>query len=406
MANLLWGNVYYHDHYAGRLQQEPGDRASFTYDADYLRKGLPPVAHTLLTSRETYISELGLHPFFDNLVAEGWLEKAQGRLLGKRQASRFELLLAFGYDCAGAVSVIDPEPSSISEQLLDKDDPKELAIFTSRASLSGVQPKLAVAKRGVKFIPTKVGELSTHIAKFASKGHADLVANEYLTTKAFQAFLPDDTVAEVFLGEVDGISEPALLITRFDREVNDNSITRCHFEEFNQLLGRRSAMKYEADHREMADFIAMTPGCMPVENYRLFARIVVGLLLGNTDMHLKNFALFHEPAGLRLTPTYDMVAAALYDYKSVALKISNTADLPIGSLKPKHIAALAKDFGLPNAALMMLMEQMEKRLDTVRDTIASANTGTAPLKDKLIQLMDKRWNGTCRLIGQHLSKRP
>jgi serine/threonine-protein kinase HipA len=55
-----------------------------------------------------------LHPFFDNLVVEGWLETAQMRLLGKHQVNRFELLLAFGQDLAGAVSVIDQEPAHLS----------------------------------------------------------------------------------------------------------------------------------------------------------------------------------------------------------------------------------------------------------------------------------------------------
>ncbi len=53
----------------------------------------------------------------------------------------------------------------------------------------------------------------------------------------------------------------------------------------------------------MADFIRATPGCLPVEIYRLYLRILAGLLLGNTDMHFKNFAMFHTPEGLRLTLT-------------------------------------------------------------------------------------------------------
>jgi len=49
---------------------------------------------------------------------------------------------------------------------------------------------------------------------------------------------------------------------------------------------------------EMADFIQTTPGCLAAEKYRLYARILAGLLLGNTDMHFKNFAMFHTPPGV------------------------------------------------------------------------------------------------------------
>ncbi len=168
MANLLWGKVYYKDHFAGFLREEPGERTSFIYDPSYLDAGHPAIAYTLPLRPEPHIGQAGLHPFFDNLVAEGWLEGAQTRLLNKRAARRFELLLAFGQDCAGAVSVIDPEPSAISQALMDMDDPKQVAILRGRASLSGIQPKLAAVERNGKLRPACVGELSTHIVKFRS----------------------------------------------------------------------------------------------------------------------------------------------------------------------------------------------------------------------------------------------
>ena len=79
------------------------------------------------------------------------------------------------------------------------------------------------------------------------------------------------------------------------------------------MLGKRSGDdKYEASYDDMAKFILRTPGCTPVDAWRLFRRVLVCLLTGNTDAHLKNFAMFHTGDGLRLTPAYDLVAAALY----------------------------------------------------------------------------------------------
>ena len=72
MANLLWGKVYYQNHFAGFLREEPGERASFIYDESYLSAGHPAIAYTLPLQPEPHISNIGLHPFFDNLVAEGW----------------------------------------------------------------------------------------------------------------------------------------------------------------------------------------------------------------------------------------------------------------------------------------------------------------------------------------------
>lgn len=399
MAELFWGKVYFKDVFAGYLRQEPGETVSFAYDASYLQSNLPPIAHTLPLQEAAFKSHNGLHPFFDNLVAEGWLEGAQKRLLGKRSLSRFELLLAFGADCAGAVSVVDPEIEKRTQSLLDVHDPKEMALLTSRASLSGVQPKITLIEEKGKLRPVRANELSTHIAKFASRGHPDLLDNEILTTKAFKSLLPSDGVVELYMGEIEGFKEPALIIKRFDRYQG----ARLHFEEFNQLLGKQSAAKYDGSHQEMAEFILTSDKCLPVQAYHLYARVLAGLLLGNTDMHFKNFAMFHTETGYRLTPSYDQVCAALYDYKTLALSIRGASNLRIGNLKPKHILELGKEFVLSSQAIQMIVEQLGKNLDAAKQSIAESPVGSITMRDQLIDQMEKRWNGIFALIGKSLS---
>ncbi len=448
MANLLWGKVYFNNMFAGYLREEPGDRITFAYDNSYISAGYPAIAHTLPVSEASHVSNNGLHPFFDNLVSEGWLEHAQSRLLGKHEVKRFELLLAFGFDCAGAVSVVDPEPSKLTEAMLDIDDPKEMAVLTSRASLSGVQPKLALIKENRIFRPTRIDEISTHIAKFPSSNHPDLIENEYLTSRAFKVLLPDDDIVELDIGEIEGLDDQALIIKRFDRDLThleegfgggsgsgagfgdgsgygggsahgfgypDGSgdsihpslfeIKRIHFEEFNQLLDRRSNAKYTGAHKDMAEFILQTDSCLPAQAYLLYRRILAGLLLGNTDMHLKNFSMLHTPQGLRFTPSYDQVAALLYKYKTVALSIAGASNLPIGKLKPANIIKLGEEFGLSPAAINMAIDGLHKNLNVAKQSISDAKFGSDNLKNNLMKLMEKRWNGTFALIGKTLSAR-
>jgi len=402
MAKHLWAQVYYQEQFAGVLSEESGGRMSFTYDPAYLAAGHPAIAHTLPVQGAPLINPQGLHPFFDNLVSEGWMENAQTRLLGKRQASRFELLISFGVDCVGAVSVVDPEPVKLTQALLDVDDTMSMALMTSRASLSGVQPKLALVAEGNTFRPAKLGELSTHIGKFPSSHHNDLVINEYLTTQAYKALLPYDNTVEFILGEVAGIDQQALIIKRFDRTTEGQ---RLHFEEFNQLLGKMSQAKYDGAHADMADFIRATPKTLATDIYKLFARILAGILLGNTDMHFKNFAMFHTPNGLRLTPSYDQVAALLYQYKTLALALAGTANLLINKLKPSHIIRLGEEFDLSTAAIKMAVDDLEKNLANAKEAIWTAPLGKQEIKKSLNEIMEKRWNGTFTLIGKTLSKK-
>jgi serine/threonine-protein kinase HipA len=212
---------------------------------------------------------------------------------------------------------------------------------------------------------------------------------------------PDNQVVELEMGEVVGFSEPILIIKRFDRANGK----RLHFEEMNQLLGQPSAAKYNGSYKDMADFLKETKGCLPTEVYRLYQRILTGLLLGNTDMHFKNFAMFHTPNGLRLTPSYDQVAAALYDYKNIALAMGDTANLALGKLKYGNLLKLGTEFHLSNQAIAMLIKQLEHNRAAAEHAIAEASFANNDFKDNLIQLMRKRWNGTFALIGQHLLKK-
>jgi serine/threonine-protein kinase HipA len=404
MAAALWGKVYYNDLFAGELRQEPGGRCAFTYDRTYLEGKHPEIAFTLPLRAAPYICEQGLHAFFDNLVAEGWLRDAQARALKVDTSDRFALLLAFGRDCAGAVSVIDPAP--VAEPSIDIADPMAVAALTSRASLSGIQPKILAVREGRGYRPARRDEISTFIAKLPSGALRDIVENEYLTTIACRALLPGDDIVEPVIATIAGIKEPALVVPRFDRL---RSGAKRHFEEFNQLLGKRSGDdKYNASYDDMAAFVLKTPGCTPVDAWRLCQRILVCFLTGNTDAHLKNFAMFHTRDGLRLTPAYDLVSAALYpEYRTWALAIGSAANLTVEQLKPKHLVALGKAYGLSADVLQEAVVHLDRHRKVADKAVTTAakRIGEEALGKNLLDLMERRWNGSFKSIGQFLSKK-
>lgn len=403
MAAALWGKVYYAGRFAGELRQEPGGRCVFAYDAAYLAARNPPVAYTLPLRPDPYVSELGLPAFFDNLIAEGWLRNAQARALRVDTGNRLALLLAFGHDTAGAVTIVDPAP--VAEPVIDLDS-FTAAALGSRASLSGIQRKLLAVQEGRRFRPARRGELSMYIAKVSSGALTDIVENEYLTTVANKSLLPGHDVVDVQVGAVDGIEERALLVKRFDRLPSG---TKRHFEEFNQLMGRRSGDdKYDAAYEDMAAFLRGVPGYTAVDLRRLFERILVCFLTGNTDAHLKNFAMFHTADGLRLTPAYDLVAAALYpEYQTLALAVGNAANLGIADLKPKHFLSLGEAYGLD----AQQVRRVVAALDSHRSAAAKAvlreakRIGAEKLGQNLVEWMERRWNGSFASTGQYLSKR-
>lgn len=402
MAEALWGNVYYRDYYAGQLREEPGGRCVFAYDQAYIEAGHPAISLTLPLTTEPIFTERGLHPFFDNLVSEGWLQKAQARSLGVPPNHRFALLLAFGNDLTGAVSVRDPNPRT--EANINFDGSDEVAALTSRASISGVQPKLLAIQEEGYFRPARRDERSTHIAKLPSGQLWGIVENEYLTMLATRIFLPEDKVADVQIQEVKGIAAPALLVRRFDRTEH---LEKVHFEEFNQIFNRISEQKYVGAYGDMATFISENPRCISSDVELLFRRVLACILVGNADAHMKNFGLLYASDGLRLAPVYDMVSEAIYPDRdmSLALRIGPGQNPRNLALTEKHLVSLATSFGLKESALKLAVESLGKRLDAVKEAIISSNAGSAELRKRLAEVIQKRWNGTFSLIGQKLSKK-
>jgi serine/threonine-protein kinase HipA len=107
------GIVYLWDKKAGLLERtERGYR--FTYYQEYLsEKDAQPVSLTLPLREEPFESE-SLFPFFLGLIPEGWLLDITSRTLKIDPENSFDILLATGGDCIGAVTVIPEGDGDVS----------------------------------------------------------------------------------------------------------------------------------------------------------------------------------------------------------------------------------------------------------------------------------------------------
>lgn len=91
--------------------EREGGGGRFTYDPDYAAQPSPiPISLTLPVRAEPY-DWPRLHPFFENLLPEGWLRDIALRRLHLADSDLFGLLLATCGDCIGAVE-IQTEPDA------------------------------------------------------------------------------------------------------------------------------------------------------------------------------------------------------------------------------------------------------------------------------------------------------
>ena len=154
------------------------------------------------------------------------------------------------------------------------------------ASLGGARPKAAVAE----------GD-DLYIAKFPHRQDKwDVIAWEWVSLcVAAEAGI---SVPENKLVNIDG--QNVLLVKRFDRNAGE----RIAYISAMTLLGLTDGE--QADYSEIAEKLRGVSGSAKQDLEELYRRIVLFLLLNNTDDHLRNHGLIRSGSGWRLSPVFDV----------------------------------------------------------------------------------------------------
>lgn len=186
-----------------------------------------------------------------------------------------------------------------------EDQRKESDAHSSKLSIQGVQPKLSAAlniKDGVFEIVDKGGR---YILKPQVERFDHLPENEDLTMKMA-------TIANIevplhgLMYSKDG--SLTYFIRRFDRKGQKDKL---HVEDFAQLSGASRSTKYQSSMEQVAEIISSYCTFPALEKLKLFERTIFSFLVGNEDMHLKNFSLIVRDEKIELSPAYDLVNSTL-----------------------------------------------------------------------------------------------
>jgi serine/threonine-protein kinase HipA len=353
--NLRKAEVLYKDKPAGTLEETASGGARFIYNTDWNE----PIACTLPIWKREHEWARGVHPFFQHLGPEGWLRDKQARVAHIAEQDDFGLLLGYGADCIGAVGVRALPGAKPSEAT----PVTELTASPGR-TISGIQRKLLVVKEDDHFTPAGPTGLAPYIAKFNSESErvGSLVRNENLSLRWSAELLGKGEVNAFAIGRVAVLNETALILTRFDRKPDGSKL---RLEDFAQILnkpsGRGSAGKYDASYEDVAAVIKQHSARPEIDIARFFRRLVLFVLVGNCDAHLKNFSLLETENGLRLSPAYDIVNTALYDGfdQNIALSINGTKP-HLDQVTRDLLAKFGQSIGLSQRAVAQSFAELQK----------------------------------------------
>ena len=191
-----------------------------------------------------------------------------------------------------------------------------------KLSIAGVQPKVSA------WLNAAAGrfELTDRSGRFILKPPVvewpEVPENEDLTMRLAAAAgieTPDHGLVYMKDGSL------CYAIRRFDRLTRDRKVPT---EDFAQLMGLDRETKYDSSMERVAGVIDEFCSFPVVEKEKLFRRVVVAFLLGNEDMHVKNFSLITDGNIVRLSPAYDFVNSTI-----VLASPRDQLALPLGGKK-------------------------------------------------------------------------
>ena len=197
-------------------------------------------------------------------------------------------------------------------------------VVENRTTVTGVQAKLSMdlehdAQGHVQRL-TIVGVMGRYILKPQTEQFERLPEMEDLTMHLAEiARIP--TVPHAMIRFEDG--ELNYITRRIDRTDDGRKLP---MEDMCQLAGRLTEQKYQGSYEMIAKLIERYSSAAKLDIVNFWEQVLFSWIVGNADMHLKNFSLISDkPGKYVLTPTYDQVSTAIVmpeDTEELALPLN------------------------------------------------------------------------------------
>ncbi|MDO8520420.1 MAG: HipA domain-containing protein [Deltaproteobacteria bacterium] len=188
-----------------------------------------------------------------------------------------------------------------------------------KISIQGVQLKLSakLSPSAGLFEITDLG--GRFILKPPHELYPEIPENEDLTMRLAKT-VKIETPLHGLVYSKDG--SRTYFIRRFDRIPHRQKVP---LEDFAQLAGKNRDTKYNFTMEQLIPILDKHTTFPLLEKRELFKRTLFNYLVGNEDMHLKNFSLISREGKVELAPAYDFLNSALVlgiDAEEIALPIA------------------------------------------------------------------------------------
>ena len=249
-----------------------------------------------------------------------------------------------------------PSPPKI-EYSLDQMDELAKNVVERSVAVPGVQAKLSMSlvketKEKSDTRLTVVGALGgQYIFKPPSDKYPEMPENEHVTMRIAAAFgikVVPSSLIRLLSGELSYITK------RVDRTETDSKIHMIDMFQITEAFD-----KYRSSMEKVGKAIGLYSINPLLDKVIYLDLVIFSFLMGNNDMHLKNFSMIEGPSGWVLSPAYDLLNVAIInpdDTEELALTLNGKKR----KLRREHFEQLGNDLGLTSKQIRGSFDRMIK----------------------------------------------
>lgn len=255
--------------------------------------------------------------------------------------------------------------------------------YASKLSIQGIQPKLSVSLNLKKEEFEIVEKGGRYILKPPHNDFKEVPQNKDLSMRLAKA-VGIEVPFHGMIYNIDG--SLSYIIKRFDRLRSQ----KVAVEDFSQLLQFTRDEKYRSSMEQIVIVIEKHCTFPILEKIKLFRLMIFNFLIGNEDMHLKNFSLIRNENMVALSPAYDLLNT------TIIMKVKEEIALSIQGKKNKlNRSDFVDYFGIERLGLSekTILEEFLKfeKAQNLWTKLLTESFLSEPMRIRYQTLIQERW---------------
>jgi serine/threonine-protein kinase HipA len=281
--------------------------------------------------------------------------------------------------------LLSPQIKKLGPLMLTAAEQRQEAIArVGKMSIQGVQAKLSAKLKIKEGCFEIVDENGRYILKPQSDHYPELPENEAITM-SLAAIIGIEVPMHGLIYSKD--ASMTYFIKRFDRAGHNQ---RLAVEDFGQLLGLSRETKYESSMEKIIGVVSHFCTFPKIEFVQLLKRILFNFLIGNEDMHVKNFSLITRDNKIKLAPAYDFLNSTIAQKRTTEERALSLNGKKNNLRKKDFIDYLATSrLGLNQNIIDEILQEIEQAIPEWGKLIRHSFL-SKPMQKKYLALLSER----------------